>query len=399
MQCSVKQLERIVMFNQSKRLTPRNKKRSGLRGATGLLLAPALLVPVFVGLAAAAPASAAPLASAVSLVAPTPTTPKITNYVPSMVAGTPYTFTYTADGFPAPTYTVDPGSGNGSTPPGTSLSSDGVLSGTPTTPGFYTYEVKASNDAGSFERFDSLYVYAAPSVDGTPTEATVGSAYDYGFTTGGYPAPSVALSAGTLPTGLWFTGTNHITGTPAVAGQFPLTVTATFHSGWDGYTATDTQDTALTVNPATGGQAKVATPPASLQPGAWENDSNIRVFGEKYNQVLASPLAVGGTTIPAGTKVNSYYVHADAVGNADTAHNYTGSISFGTKILAVATSTAELQATTPQFGVTGVTYSTSTDQGLEYNDAATTGSTVGKVNLTFNVYNTADAIRIITLAP
>ncbi len=55
--------------------------------------------------------------------------------------GTYYTFTYIATGSPTPTYAVTAGS----LPPGLSLTSAGVLSGTPTTAGSYTFTVTASN--------------------------------------------------------------------------------------------------------------------------------------------------------------------------------------------------------------------------------------------------------------
>lgn len=74
-------------------------------------------------------------------------------------------------------------------------------------------------------------------------------------------------------------------------------------------------------------------------------------------------------------------------------------MSFGTKILAVATTTPDLQATGPLLGNTTTLYSTNTDQGLEYDDTATTGTTIGDINLAFRVWDTTDAIRIITLAP
>jgi hypothetical protein len=228
----------------------------------------------------------------------------------------------------------------------------------------------------------------------------VGGGYDFAFDIGGFPSPTSTVTSGALPTGLTLnTFTAGISGTPTVAGRFPVTVTATTSSSWDGYTATAAQDAVITINPATTGQVTVATPPASVKPGGWESDNQIRVFGETYNHVLTAPLAVGGKTIPAGTKVNSFYVHADKIGAVDTAHTYTGSVSFGSKILAIATTTADLQATTPRLGAAGVTYSTSTDQGLEHNDIAGTGTTVGKINLTLTVYNTSDAIRVITLAP
>jgi type VI secretion system secreted protein VgrG len=50
----------------------------------------------------------------------------------------------TATGTPVVTWTIVPATGN-EVPPGMSLSSDGSLSGVPTTPGTYTVTVQASN--------------------------------------------------------------------------------------------------------------------------------------------------------------------------------------------------------------------------------------------------------------
>jgi hypothetical protein len=52
-------------------------------------------------------------------------------------------------------------------------------------------------------------------------------------------------------------------------------------------------------------------------------------------------------------------------------------------------------------GHPGTTYSTSPDQGAErwYGDTVTKTADGKGVNLTFSVYNTSDAVRIITLAP
>lgn len=70
-------------------------------------------------------------------------TVEITSGAPSdATAGTPYSFTVTADGIPAPTYTVT----SGSLPAGLTLdATTGVISGTPTTPGTSTFTVTASN--------------------------------------------------------------------------------------------------------------------------------------------------------------------------------------------------------------------------------------------------------------
>lgn len=56
--------------------------------------------------------------------------------------GTSYSHTFTASGNPPPTFSVTAGI----LPPGLALEgSSGVLSGTPTTPGSYTFTVMASN--------------------------------------------------------------------------------------------------------------------------------------------------------------------------------------------------------------------------------------------------------------
>ena len=62
------------------------------------------------------------------------------------VVGTPYSFAFTASGSPAPTFTlVTPNS----QPTGLSLSTAGVLSGTPSAAGTFTFAVQASNSAGT----------------------------------------------------------------------------------------------------------------------------------------------------------------------------------------------------------------------------------------------------------
>jgi hypothetical protein len=80
---------------------------------------------------------------------PTPGTPSetvvptITSAAPpSAVAGTPYSYTVTATGNPAPTFAVTAGS----LPVGLTLDSiTGVISGTPVAPGTYTFTVTAGN--------------------------------------------------------------------------------------------------------------------------------------------------------------------------------------------------------------------------------------------------------------
>jgi hypothetical protein len=56
----------------------------------------------------------------------------------------PYSFSYTATGDAGITYAFQ-----GSLPPGLSLSSTGLVSGTPTVPGDYTFTVTATGASGA----------------------------------------------------------------------------------------------------------------------------------------------------------------------------------------------------------------------------------------------------------
>ena len=59
--------------------------------------------------------------------------------------GAAYSFSFTAAGSPAPIFTLS----SGTLPPGLTLSSNGLLSGTPTQAGTYSGTVAASNDIGA----------------------------------------------------------------------------------------------------------------------------------------------------------------------------------------------------------------------------------------------------------
>ncbi|HEV2633611.1 MAG TPA: IPT/TIG domain-containing protein [Actinocrinis sp.] len=64
----------------------------------------------------------------------------------TLTVGKPYTYTYAASGSPAPTYSL----ASGSLPPGVTLNATtGVLSGTPTAAGAYTFTVTAANGTGT----------------------------------------------------------------------------------------------------------------------------------------------------------------------------------------------------------------------------------------------------------
>lgn len=129
--------------------------------------------------------------------------------------GQPYDQTLSASGSPAPTWALT----GGSLPPGLSLGNGGALTGTPTTPGAYTFTATATNPLGSASQSVSVRVLQAPAITSLDTATfNVGEAGSFTVTTTGFPGPAISLESGTLPAGLTLTdngdGTATLAGTP-----------------------------------------------------------------------------------------------------------------------------------------------------------------------------------------
>ncbi len=164
--------------------------------------------------------------------------------------GTAGTFTVTATGFPAPTF-----SETGSLPTGVSLNSTtGVLSGTPIigSNGSYPITITAANgtlpDASQSFTLTVNAASAAPTItSGSSTTFTVGTAGTFTVTATGNPAPTFS-ETGSLPTGVSLNSTTGVlSGTPGAGtgGTYPITITAA-----NGVLPNATQSFTLTVDQA-----------------------------------------------------------------------------------------------------------------------------------------------------
>ncbi|WP_430542654.1 putative Ig domain-containing protein [Xanthomonas sacchari] len=207
-----------------------------------------------------------------AIVAPTLTVAPST--LPSGTAGTAYSQTLSTSGGTAPyTYALS----SGALPAGLSLSSTGVLSGTPTVAGSFTFVVGVT-DAGSFGGSHAYTLsIASPTLAVTPPTlpaAAINASYSQALSTSGGTAPySYVLNAGTLPSGMSLSAGGVLSGTPTTAGNFAFTVGVT-----DANAFTAAQAFTLTV----------ASPTLTLSPPALP----VGTAGSAYSQALS---ATGGT--------------------------------------------------------------------------------------------------------
>ena len=183
-------------------------------------------------------------------------------------AGTAYNHSFSASGgTPGYTYVLL----SGALPAGLSLSSAGVLSGTPTVAGTFNFTVRATDSStGTGAPFTGSQSYTlvvlAPTITLAPSSlaaATGGQLYAQTISaiggTGGY---TYSLSSGALPPGISLSSAGAVSGTPTTPGTYAFTITATDSHAFTGsqtYSFTVTAP-AITLTPATLPAAAGSTP-------------------------------------------------------------------------------------------------------------------------------------------
>jgi hypothetical protein len=142
--------------------------------------------------------------------------------------GTPYSLAFSAAGGTAPyTWTIS----GGTVPPGLSLTTAGVLNGTPTTSGSFIFDVRATDAvSATYTKSFTLTISASLSITSPLTlpSGNVGAAYSQTLTATGGATPYIwSLNAGSLPAGLSLSNGGAISGTPTTPGSYSFGVRVT----------------------------------------------------------------------------------------------------------------------------------------------------------------------------
>ena len=130
-----------------------------------------------------------------------------------------YSYQFEAAAYPVATYSIT----SGGLPTGMSLTNAGVLSGTPTVAGKYTFTVQAMNTKGSSQITRTVTITQAPVAKDTTllNQIMAGNIYADAIEYEGYPDPRYRISAGALPDGLSLnTVSGAITGSATTGGVY-----------------------------------------------------------------------------------------------------------------------------------------------------------------------------------
>jgi len=253
-----------------------------------------------------------------------------TTSLPAWTVGVPYSQTLAATGGTAPyTWTIT----SGALPTGLSLSSSGIISGTPTTVGGPISVTIQVADSKSTTATESMSLTINPVLNITTSSLpawTVGVVYSQTLVSTGGTAPfSWTIASGTLPSGLSLSSIGIISGTPTTAGG-PTSVT---YKITDNASATATKSLTITIN--TSLNITSSSLPAWTVSKPYSQTLNATGGTSPYTWTIASG------TLPAGLSLSS----GGVISGIPTTAGGPTSVNFQVTDTATATSNKSLPIT------------------------------------------------------
>lgn len=306
----------------------------------------------------------------------------------AMTAGTPFSQTLSSSGGTAPyTYTLS----SGTLPPGISLSSSGVLSGTPTRRGAYGFSVRSQDDVGDFVIKGYSGDVDEPELSISPATATAGQGVPFSQTltvTGGVAPHTFTIESGSFPAGISISGAGVISGTTsATPGDYPVVLRVTDASTGPG-AYFETENFTLTV---------AALPTLSINDVAI-SEGNAGTTNFTFTASLSAPAGAGGVTFDIATATGTAASGTDFVANSLTSQTipsgnstYTFTVLVNGDALNEANETFFANIT----NVTGATVSDGQGQGTINNDDPQPSLTIVSRNIVErNAMTQAEALQV-----
>jgi parallel beta-helix repeat protein len=215
-------------------------------------------------------------------------------FVPGALTGSVYAQTLAAVGTAPIAWSVT----SGALPPGLSLgASTGIIGGTPTAPGIFTFKITAANAGGSNSEQLSLTVTTPPTPPSIGTAsplpaALTGSVYTQTLSATGTAPITWSVTSGALPAGLSLgSSTGVVSGTPTAPGVFTFTASAANAGG------SNSKQLSLTVN----------TPPSIVTTSPLPAALTGSVYTQTLSATGTAPItwSVTSGALPAGLSLGS----------------------------------------------------------------------------------------------
>ena len=281
---------------------------------------------------------------------------------------------------------------SGSLPTGVTLTgASGLLSGTPTAPGTYTFNITATDVNGATDvQSYTVVINVMPTIT-TTTPLNPWTANKAGFSqtiagTGGTGAYAWTVSSGALPTGLSLNSTTgQISGTPSANATYTFDITLT-----DSVGAVVTKTFTNVIN------AAIGMTPASL-PATTQNVA--------YSQTLSTTGGTGAITysisagsLPTGLTINS--ATGSITGTPTAAASYTFDVTATDTVGATKTNTYTIVINSPITIAPASTVLPASTEGVAYSQTLVASNGTGAKTFTVNAstlptgvtFNTATGI-------
>lgn len=299
--------------------------------------------------------------------------------IPGGSTGTPYSQTFSTSGGIAPySYSML----TGALPTGITLSSGGLLSGTPIASGTSNFTVRSTDAHGQL--VDSAYslVIGAPTINLAPTtlgSMTQGVAYSQTLSASGGTAPySYTVTSGTLPSGMTLSPGGLLSGVPTSAGASNFTITAT-----DSLASTGSRAYGLTVAAPTPVAGNVSL---TVSANSSANPVTLNLSGGPVASVAVASNASNGTATASGTSI-SFTPAPGYAGSDSFTYNATGpggTSNVATVTVTVLAPTVTLTPTSLANGTIATPYSaniTASGGSAPYTYSLSSGSLPGGLTL------------------